>query len=212
MAHLPVGVEPHAGAPGGRQGRARRPVPVAVPASDLPKIVAAAAVFSVLLGLGFARLLARLGPMRVVPAAFAVGSLLHCVEFVLLRHRRPTVVRAVVVTVVYLHLVGFGAILLSGFWSVANEVVRSARSQAAVRPDRGAGTVGRHLRRPAWRSGVRPVRRGCAAGAAGRACTCGLRSRLRRCPQDRPVQRSQREAGELCGRRRATHSGRRRSW
>src|SRR5438309_2055487 len=53
--------------------------------ADLPKMMAAAALFSVLLGVGFARLLARRGPLRVVPAAFAAGGLLHLVEFAMLR-------------------------------------------------------------------------------------------------------------------------------
>jgi AAA family ATP:ADP antiporter len=50
------------------------------PAADLPKIMAAAAMFSIVLGLAFARRMSRLGPMRVVPAAFAIGGLLHWIE------------------------------------------------------------------------------------------------------------------------------------
>src|SRR5687767_10063107 len=80
--------------------------------SDLPKVVAAAAIVAVLLGLGFARLLSRYGPQRLVPAAFLSGSMIHLVEFAALRGAGPGV-RAVVVTAVYLHLVAFGAILLS---------------------------------------------------------------------------------------------------
>ena len=62
---------------------------------------------------------------------------MHLVEFALLRGGGEDV-RAVVITMVYLHLVGFGAILLSGFWSIVNEYLRSARSQAALWPDRRA--------------------------------------------------------------------------
>src|SRR6185369_8744737 len=51
----------------------------------LPAIMGAAAVFSILLGLLFARRMSRLGPARVVPVAFAIGGLLHWVEFGLLR-------------------------------------------------------------------------------------------------------------------------------
>ena len=58
--------------------------------------------------------------MPLIPAAFAVGSVMHLAEFVLLRSG-DAVVRGVVITLVYLHLVAFGAILLSGFWSVVNE-------------------------------------------------------------------------------------------
>src|SRR4051794_37543189 len=86
----------------------------------LPAIMGAAALFSVLLGLLFARRMSRLGPARIVPAAFAIGGVLHWVEFGLLRS--PGIVaRGITVTVIYLHLVGLGAILLSGFWSIASE-------------------------------------------------------------------------------------------
>ena len=47
-----------------------------------------------------------------------------------------------VVTMVYLHLVGFGAILLSGFWSVANEVFDPREAKREFGRIAGAGTVG----------------------------------------------------------------------
>src|SRR5438128_187803 len=67
------------------------------PAADLPKVIAGAALISVFLGLLFARLLSRFGPLRLVPAAFAVGALLHVVEFFLLQSGGP-VLRPVVIT------------------------------------------------------------------------------------------------------------------
>jgi AAA family ATP:ADP antiporter len=111
------------------------------PASDLPKVVAASALVAVLMGLGFARLLARLGPIRVVPLAFGAGALLHLLEFTLLRSAADGV-RAVVITIVYLHLVGFGAILLSGFWSIANEYFDPREAKLRFGRIAGAGTVG----------------------------------------------------------------------
>jgi AAA family ATP:ADP antiporter len=108
--------------------------------ADLPKVMAAAALISVLLGVGFARLLARRGPLRIVPAAFAIGGLLHVVEFAMLRG--APALRGAVVTVVYLHLVGFGAILLSGFWSVANEVFDPRAAKRHFGRITGAGTAG----------------------------------------------------------------------
>src|SRR5262245_10000091 len=53
--------------------------------ADLPKIVAVAAVFAVLLGIVFSRLLGRFGPMRLVPVAFGLGAAFHVVEYVLLQ-------------------------------------------------------------------------------------------------------------------------------
>src|SRR6476659_11132437 len=79
--------------------------------------------------------------MRVVPAAFAFGSLLHIAEFVLLR-TSSNGLHAAVVAMVYLHLVGFGAILLSGFWSVANEVFDPRDAKRQFGRIAAAGTVG----------------------------------------------------------------------
>jgi ATP:ADP antiporter, AAA family len=109
--------------------------------SDLPMIVASAAVAAVLLGLGFARLLGRYGPLRLVPAAFAGGAALHLVEFEFLRNGGAGV-RAVVITIVYLHLVGFGAILLSGFWSIVNEFFNPREAKLRFGRITGAGTIG----------------------------------------------------------------------
>jgi AAA family ATP:ADP antiporter len=98
-------------------------------------------MISVLLGLGFARLLSRNGPMRLVPAAFAAGSMLHVVEFALLRSANHGL-RGAVITLVYVHLVGFGAILLSGFWSVANEVFDPRQAKREFGRITAAGTIG----------------------------------------------------------------------
>lgn len=108
---------------------------------DLPRIVVCAALFSVVMGLGFSRVLSRYGPLRVVPTAFALGSVLHLVEFVLLRIGGESV-RGPVIAVVYVHLVGFGAILLSGFWSVANEVFDPRQAKSEFGRIAGAGTAG----------------------------------------------------------------------
>lgn len=109
--------------------------------SDLPKVVASAAIVAVLFGLGFARLLARYGPTRLVPAAFTVGSLMHLAEYAALQGASDAV-RAVVITLVYLHLVGFGAILLSGFWSVTNEYFDPREAKLYFGRIAGAGTIG----------------------------------------------------------------------
>jgi AAA family ATP:ADP antiporter len=109
--------------------------------SDLPKVVVAAALAAVLLGLGFARILGRSGPLRVVPLSFAGGSLLHLAEFAMLQGAGEGV-RAVVITIVYLHLVGFGAILLSGFWSIVNEFFDPREAKLRYGRIAGARTLG----------------------------------------------------------------------
>src|SRR4051794_7019730 len=110
-------------------------------AAALPMVMGSAALFSVAMGLLFARGMSRFGPMRMVPAAFAISGLLQWVEFGLLR--MPGVVaRTVTVTVIYLHLVGLGAILLSGFWSIASEVFDPRAAKRHFGRITGAGTAG----------------------------------------------------------------------
>src|SRR5262249_1490532 len=79
--------------------------------ADLPKIISVAAVFAALLGLAFSRLLVRFGPMRLVPMAFAFGAVLHVLEYLFLQ-RAGNATSGFLITIVYVHLVGFGAILL----------------------------------------------------------------------------------------------------
>ena len=47
-----------------------------------------------------------------------------------------------VITLVYLHLVGFGAILLSGFWSITNEYFDPREAKLYFGRIAGAGTIG----------------------------------------------------------------------
>ena len=111
------------------------------PPADLPKVVAAAALAAVLLGLVASRLMARMGPRRLVSAGLTFGAALHVVEFLLLRGAGENL-RGVVITVVYLHLVGFGAILLSGFWSIVNEFYDPREAKQQFGRIAGAGTAG----------------------------------------------------------------------
>ncbi len=107
------------------------------PVSDLPKIVLAAAILAVLLGWAFSHLLTRFSPRRVVPVAVLVSGLLQFTEWTFLS-RYPDIV----VVIVYLHIVGFGAVLLSGFWSVANEAFDPREAKARFGRIAGMGTVG----------------------------------------------------------------------
>src|ERR1051326_6427596 len=110
-------------------------------AADLPKAVIAAALVSVLLGLAFTRSLPRYGPMRLVPSAFAAGGLLHLAEYALL-HFCGAAARGAAVVFVYLHLAGFGAILLSGFWSMASEAFDPREAKREFGRIAGSGTAG----------------------------------------------------------------------
>ena len=90
------------------------------PASDLPKAVIAAVILSVILVFVFARLMGRFGPSQIVPAGFLISSILHLTEYMHV-YESP----APWSLVIYFHIVALGAILLSGFWSLMTEDVRS---------------------------------------------------------------------------------------
>lgn len=84
--------------------------------SDLPQVVIASAVASLVAVLLASRAYARLGPARVVPASFAVSGVLYFVEYAFADAApRPVAV------VLFLHTALFGALVISGFWSVVNE-------------------------------------------------------------------------------------------
>lgn len=107
------------------------------PVSDLPKMVMAAAAVALLLTFAWARLMSAYGPRRVVPSGFLFSAVMHLAEYALLG--RAAGVTAVVV---YLHIVGFGAILLSGFWSIANEVYDPSSAKRYFGRIAGGGTAG----------------------------------------------------------------------
>ncbi|MBX3270767.1 MAG: hypothetical protein KF729_10920 [Sandaracinaceae bacterium] len=83
---------------------------------DLPRVVIAAAVASLIAVLAASRAYARFGPARAVPVAFAASGALYLVEYALAGSApRPVAV------LLYLHTAVFGALVISGFWSVVNE-------------------------------------------------------------------------------------------
>ncbi len=94
------------------------------PVTDLPGMMILTALLSVLAVPVYSRLLARLGPRRLVPLGFLVSAVGHLIEW----HFSG---RAATPIVVYLHVAAFGALLLSGFWSLASELFdpHAARQQ-----------------------------------------------------------------------------------
>ncbi len=83
----------------------------------LPPMIIGASVVSVIVALVTASLMRRLGPARLVPGAFLASAILWLAEWFLLR-----TAPAAAAIVVYLHMAVFGAVLISGFWSLANEL------------------------------------------------------------------------------------------
>jgi hypothetical protein len=83
---------------------------------SLPYFMAGAAVVAILAAQLSGRLLARLGPARVVPLIFASNAALFLVEWMLLGSQ-PRVASALL----YMHSSVVGAIAISSFWSLLNE-------------------------------------------------------------------------------------------
>jgi hypothetical protein len=84
----------------------------------LPAMVGGGAAASILLGILSSRLLSRYTPSRIVPLAFFVSALLQFGEWHLM-----AVQPRLGAVLVYLHMVALGAVLLSSFWSLTNEVL-----------------------------------------------------------------------------------------
>lgn len=88
----------------------------ALPVTDLPRMVMLSAVLTILAVPVYSHLLAWMGPKRLVPLGFAASAVAHVAEW----HWFGAGV--VVPVVVYVHVAAFGALLLSGFWSLTTEL------------------------------------------------------------------------------------------
>jgi AAA family ATP:ADP antiporter len=105
--------------------------------TNLPKIVIAAAIASMAGVLVMSRLLAHISPIRLVPSIFGLSALLFVGEWLLLDYQP----RAASV-ILYLHMAVFGAILISGFWSIINERFDPHSAKQRVARIAAAATLG----------------------------------------------------------------------
>jgi hypothetical protein len=106
------------------------------PATALPALILVTAALVLALVPIFSRLLTRFSPLAVVSAGFAVSAAGHAVEWSLYDAGR------VIVVVIYLHLAGVSALLLSGFWSLVAERFDPAGARASYGRIAAAGTFG----------------------------------------------------------------------
>ncbi|HEY1336497.1 MAG TPA: hypothetical protein VGF59_03265 [Bryobacteraceae bacterium] len=109
----------------------------AFPARALPAMVAGGSIFSILLATLSARLLRRYGPFKLIPAGYLLSAVLHIVEWLLLGEYPKSIS-----VIVYLHVVAFGSVLLSGFWALANEQFDPREARRNFGRITGFGTVG----------------------------------------------------------------------
>jgi MFS family permease len=105
--------------------------------ADLPAMVTAAAIAGVAASVAGSRLLVRLGPHRVAPVSFALSGALQFGEWLLLGHWARIAACAI-----YLHVVAFGAVLISGFWSLMNESFEPRSAKELFGRIGGMGTLG----------------------------------------------------------------------
>ncbi len=105
--------------------------------TTLPWFAAAAAALALPAAVGSGRLLARLGPMRVVPWLLASSGALFLLEWALL----APLPRAAA-TILYFHNAVLGGIAVSGWWSLLNERFDPHSAKPLMARVAGAATFG----------------------------------------------------------------------
>jgi hypothetical protein len=108
--------------------------------SNLPAMVAAAAMAAVAMSVLGGRMLVRAGPHRMTPIAFAFSGILQVAEWVLYGYR-PRIGACII----YAHSVAFGAVLISAFWSLLNESFEPRSAKTVFGKISGFGTLGGFL-------------------------------------------------------------------
>ncbi len=103
----------------------------------LPGMIAGAAAFSVVLSLLSGRLMHRVAPRHLVPWALGFSGLLQLAERWLLG-----VNPGLASVMIYLHMAGVGAVLLSMFWSMLNEEFDPREAKRKFGKIAAGGTVG----------------------------------------------------------------------
>ena len=105
--------------------------------SALPTMLIVSATFSIVAALVAARAMTVYGPARVVPPCFIASGLLLLAEWWLAeRSPRPAAV------LVYLHIAALGSILISGFWSLVDEIFDPRSAKRGFGRIMGAATAG----------------------------------------------------------------------
>ncbi len=106
------------------------------PATALPLMTIGTAALTVALAPLFSRFLERFSALAVVSVGFALSAFGHALEWVFFDAGRWIAV------VIYLHLAGVGAVLLSGFWSLVAERFDPAGARTSYGRIAAAGTMG----------------------------------------------------------------------
>ncbi len=103
----------------------------------LAAMIALAAAASVVVAVLSGRLLARMGPARLIPVSFAASAAVQIAVWALV----PRAPRLAAVAF-YLHTATLGSVLVSGFWSVVSERLDPHAARRSIARIAGAGTLG----------------------------------------------------------------------
>jgi AAA family ATP:ADP antiporter len=107
------------------------------PVTALPSMLVVSSIVSIVAVLAVSRLISTKGPAAIIPFAFGTSSVLLVAEWLAF----PVAPRAVA-TLLYLHITGFGAILVSGFWSIISELFDPRTAKAQIGRIAAGGTFG----------------------------------------------------------------------
>ncbi|MCP5144711.1 MAG: hypothetical protein H6978_07795 [Gammaproteobacteria bacterium] len=105
--------------------------------TTLPKMVIVAALVSMAAVILVGQLLARFGPSRVIPTALGLSGASFMIDWVLYYQAPMTVA-----VLLYLQMAAFGAVLISGFWSVVNERFDPHTAKSTIAKVAAAATLG----------------------------------------------------------------------
>ena len=105
--------------------------------TDLPKVVIAGGILSIFGVLLMSKLLVRFGPALLVPVAFGISAALHIGEWFLFG-----IAPEIATLLLYFHIAIFGAVLISGFWSLVNERFDPHTAKKTIVQVAAAATLG----------------------------------------------------------------------
>ena len=105
--------------------------------TDLPKIVISAAILSMLAVILMSRMLVSYGPWRVIPYAFGISAIIFVGNW-----WGYAQAPQIVAVSLYLQIAIFGAVLISGFWSVVNERFDPHTAKHTIARVAAAATLG----------------------------------------------------------------------
>ncbi len=105
--------------------------------TQLPKAVVVSAILSVLVVFGMSHWLMRIGPAKLIPRVFFLSAVLFAFEWYVI-----SVNARLASITLYLHMSIFGAILISGFWSLINERFDPHTAKRMITRIAAAATLG----------------------------------------------------------------------